>query len=289
MQTGTINRMKFAGSWYTRDAAVLRTQLQKAMSASGASPSHLSGAVVPHAGLEFSAAGQADAFARVDRAEIDQVVLLAPSHSVRLTPDELTSAPFAEHETPLGPVPGETELPPGVRENADAVEQEHAVELVLPFVRYTLPERPLTAVLVPEISSQESIRKLRDTLLAWPGAAADRTLFLASSDFTHYGDRFGYTPYASGSLAEVERAVAEDDQALARSVAAGDERGVFERITDRPISVCGRYPMLLLAALMNHLNAHGEHTRYYTSNEIHPRSPSFVCYATVVFSHGAEG
>ena len=286
--SGITNRTRFAGSWYSGSAAELEQQLTAALRRSGGHGEGIQGAILPHAGLAYSADGMAAGFSRINAGAVDQAVLLAPSHYVRLDPDTLYSAPFASHQTPLGEIPGLVP-PEGMAENAEAIEREHAVELLLPFLRYTLPDVPLLVVLVPEISSLETISTLRDTLIGSLGPRERGTLFLASSDFTHYGPRFRYTPFGTTPLSEVEARVAEDDRAFARAAADTDLVALRQRMADGPISICGRYPVLLLSAVMKALGRRGDVVRYYTSNTVHEPSEDFVCYASVVYGSENPG
>lgn len=284
---GSTNRMRFAGSWYPRSAGALGELLGAAFDRAAVRRQNVHGAILPHAGLAYSADGMAAGFARVTPEAIDRVVLFAPSHYVHLISNTLYSAPFETHETPIGPIPG-VAPPDGMDEAPDALEQEHAVELLLPFVRYTLPDVPLLAVLVPEITTPQSAELLADTLFEWLDAGEpQRTLFLASSDFTHYGPRFRYTPFGVAPLSEVEARVAADDRAFATAAAEHNTGALYDRMTDGPISICGRYPIVLLATVMKRLGFPGTVAGYYTSNSIHARSQEFVCYASVVYAGAA--
>ncbi|MFP4376241.1 MAG: AmmeMemoRadiSam system protein B, partial [Spirochaetales bacterium] len=169
----------------------------------------------------------------------------------------------------------------------EAIEQEHAIELLLPYVRHTLPpEAELAAFLVPQMSSITAADSIAAALESWmqaEGRSPDRTLVLVSSDFSHYGERFGYTPYGTHPVSDVEDRVARDDQALAASVADLDADALWQRLS-RPISVCGRYPMLVATRLFSRLHYRGKSTLYYNSNAFRASESDFVCYATVLFS-----
>ena len=110
---------------------------------------------------------------------------------------------------------------------------------------------------------------------------------MISSDFSHYGERFGYTPFGTHPVREVEERVARDDQALAAMVADLDADAVWARLS-RPISVCGRYPILVGTRLFSRLHYRGENTLYYNSNGLRASESDFVCYATVLFTEGSS-
>jgi hypothetical protein len=282
-----INTARFAGSWYSSDPARLQQGIEESLEAVETEFKPLRGAVVPHAGLAFSGRGLAEAFGQVEPDEVDTVIVLAPSHYARLHRDTLYAGAFDAHETPLGRIEGATDMPEGCEIAREAVEQEHAVELLLPYVRHSLlAEARLAAFLVPEMTSITAADRVAASLEAWMRAGErtpERTLVLVSSDFSHYGERFGYTPFGTHPVSEVEMRVARDDQALAASVADLDADAVWERLS-RPISVCGRYPMLVATRLFARLRYRGKNTLYYNSNSFRASESDFVCYATVLFS-----
>ena len=305
----TINRCRYAGSWYDSDPAGLERTLQHSLDAAPrdgrtrsaedrgvnlAEDRGVNLAVVPHAGLRYSAAGMAAAFVAVDPESIDRVVILAPSHSVRLTADRLHGERFDEHETPLGPIAGAPEFWTGGESAVDfvddAVEREHAVELLLPYVRYLFGDTVrLTVVLVPELTSLQSVgERARDLSSAIDRAAGhERTLVLVSSDFTHYGARFGHAPYGTTAGADLEQRVAADDLAFADKIAAADTAAVWRIIDAGQITVCGRYPIAVATDLAARWGYAGRRALYYNSNRDGAPSAEFVCYATIVF--GPEG
>ncbi|TVQ22981.1 MAG: AmmeMemoRadiSam system protein B [Spirochaetaceae bacterium] len=297
----TTNRCRYAGSWYDSDPISLRRLLQNSLAAAArghgtrfAVDRAVRLAVVPHAGLAYSAAGMAAAFATVDAQSIDRVVILAPSHAARLTPDRLHGERFGEHQTPLGPIAGAPEFwtdDAAVVDFADdAIEREHAVELLLPYVRYLFGDAVrLAVVLVPELTSRRSVGERAGELHSAIERAGgpERTLVLVSSDFTHYGSRFAYAPYGTTAGPELEQRVAADDLALADAIASADAEAVWRIVGKRQTTVCGRYPIAVATDLASRWGYAGDRALYYNSNSADNPSAEFVCYATIV--SGPEG
>lgn len=307
------NPMRFAGSWYPADPKRLKITLERLLeeaapeasspriARSSDTPSPLRAAIAPHAGLDFSGRGMAPLFLRLSQ-DIEEgvgperIVILSPSHYAALRPDSLVTAPFMWHETPLGNLPGDPALAGAIVESVsgavrddDALGREHAVEMFLPFIRYTAPELPVTAVLVGDVREIDSVRKTADFLKKAIREEAgedalERTLFILSSDFTHYGRRFGYEPFGPGRFEgdAVTKKVRDRDIAFAELAAKGDAESFLAAVRREEPTICGRNAILLYLSLG--IPATGDIVSYYTSVDITGSSSDFVCYATVIFS-----
>jgi hypothetical protein len=241
-----------AGSWYPADAATLADTVDTLLAERPPSErpaGTVRALIVPHAGYRYSGATAAAAFALVNGAHYHRVVVLAPAHQAAF--DGLSVANVDAYQTPLGPVPLDREgiarlrASPLVRAVPDAHEREHAIEIELPFLQRTLsPGWGLVPILVGRLGAEdyataaELIRPLLD----------ERSLLVVSSDFTHYGPRFGYLPFpADQDLAE--RIQALDDGALERIV-AGDAAGLLRYQAETGITICGYRPLALLLQLL---------------------------------------
>lgn len=291
-----VNRAKFASRWYPGKPEQLKRDLRRYLSEAKEYPSAVRAAILPHAGLSYSGYGMAEAFANIDPGAYRQVVILAPSHYVALAPDLLHVEDFDVHETPLGPIPGNPDFwAPDPRESTansiapanGAVEMEHALELFFPFVRHTFGEKArLSLALVPPLSTVDAVERLADFLQERVEGAAgsDQTLLIVSSDFTHYGRRFGFAPFGSGPREEVEEKVAASDVEVATEAAECRVKELFRRFSTTETTICGRYPILLGTELLRRLGCRGEVARYYNSNLFGSPTEEFVCYASVLFS-----
>ncbi|MDQ6971236.1 MAG: AmmeMemoRadiSam system protein B [Mariprofundaceae bacterium] len=141
--------------------------------------------VVPHAGYIYSGPTAAVAYqALTNRQTIRHVVLLGPVHRV---PVRGLALPDAEaYATPLGLIPldiaamqGLTELPQVVVFDA-AHQQEHSLEVQLPFLQRVLEDFTLLPLAVGDASPAEVAEVLA---CLW---GDDDTLILISSDLSHY-------------------------------------------------------------------------------------------------------
>ena len=160
-------------------------------------------AVVPHAGWAYSggvAARTLKALAEGVKPEV--LILLGAVHREPLAVSAMY--PSGDWETPLGPVTVAAELAVEVHGaleglvelNAAAHSSEHSLEVLLPFLHEIFPQVPVLPLMIPPEASPEEIGKRLGRLLQGSKAVA-----VASTDLTHYGVRFGFTPAGTGTSA----------------------------------------------------------------------------------------
>ena len=175
-----------AGAFYPAGADALSAQVDQDVRAA-VSPHGVPKAIIaPHAGYVYSGpiAGTAYATLTPARDAIRRVVLLGPSHRVAFRG---LAAPSAEgFLTPLGVVPVDREALdavlklPQVAVLDEAHEQEHGLEVHLPFLQRVLGSFALVPLVVGHASPEE-IDQVLDLL--WGGP---ETLIVVSSDLSHY-------------------------------------------------------------------------------------------------------
>ena len=245
-----------------------------------------------HAGFSYSAPTAAFAYKHVDPASISRVFILGPSHHHHTKQCQLTR--HALYSTPLGDMPidlltvrqlrerGGTRLFDTMSERVD--ENEHSIEMHLPFVQRVMGDKPygLVPVLVGALSAQLE-REL--AALLTPYFLSPDTLFVVSSDFCHWGRRFGYQP-TSPPLPIHSAIRAMDEEGMAVVEAGGSERWRdYLRRTEN--TVCGRYPIGLLLAVREEAGRQGVQlgvrwVRYAQSSAVVGMSDSSVSYASAV-------
>ena len=163
------------------------------------------GAIVPHAGWIASGAIAGESLrtlARSLQAPPQVVVVFGAVH----TPIDLPLAAldsFARWAVPGGESPVARELGERLTRTSDlfAVDdrlhtREHAVEVELPLIQAAWPSASVLPVEVPLIEDAEVIGRRAAEAVRASGL---RAVFLASSDLTHYGPAYGFTPAGVGA------------------------------------------------------------------------------------------
>ncbi len=183
-----IRQPAVAGMFYPADPAELREMVQGFLahvSRDGRLPKAI---ITPHAGFIYSGPIAASAYARLyaGQEQIEQVVLLGPSHRVPFHGLAITDA--ESFRTPLGDIAVDqarleqiSDLPQ-VNLLPAAHESEHSLEVQLPFLQLVLNDFKLLPLVVGEASGEEVAEVLQRL---WGGP---ETLIVISSDLSHYHD-----------------------------------------------------------------------------------------------------
>lgn len=210
-----------------------------------AHPAAARACVAPHAGYVYSGVTAAHVFARIQLPRL--VVILAPNHTgLCHAPGGASLWEEGAFATPLGEVPVAADLAEAVRAASPLVgtdhaahEQEHAVEVELPFLQV----RRNDVAIVPIVLAWDDWERARDlgeaigrVVRAW----SEPVLLLASSDLNHY---------ESGSVTELK-----DAQAL-EAIRALDGAELLRRCRVERISMCGRAPVAATLAAARQLGA----------------------------------
>ncbi|MDD4573423.1 MAG: AmmeMemoRadiSam system protein B [Sphaerochaeta sp.] len=286
----SIRRAKFANSWYPKDTYELENLIEQAISSLSGQFSPSTCAVLPHAGISYSALGMAPFFQNLPP-HTERLVLLGPSHTTSLDPDRLVGGNFTGYATPFGNVDG-FPLSSVVRGFDQAIEREHAVEMILPFIAYMNKSREkqisYSPALISKVTNGFALSEICDALVSDIGRKSlksGETVLVASSDFTHYGSRFGYTPYSRLSLGAQKEKVREDDLNLSRLLAAGRSEEALAFYNEKKPTVCGIAPAIIVSEIARRLGLVGSIASYYSSYDIAPSSgDSFVAYCTILWS-----
>jgi len=176
-----------AGMFYTDNPQQLKAEIEYYLSqAKPASSTAPKAIIAPHAGYVYSGPVAASAYALLKPVanQINQVVLLGPSHRVAFRG---IATPDADYfQTPLGNIKinqsmcHKLEALEFVQASSLAHQQEHSLEVHLPFLQTVLDDFELTPLVVGDCNQQDVARALE---VAW---GDEHTLIVISSDLSHY-------------------------------------------------------------------------------------------------------
>jgi hypothetical protein len=244
----TVHTSPFSGAWYPDQPSALASLLDEAFERSLERtgqflfPNGL-GYVAPHAGPQYSGTVAAAVYRSLEQQKPERIVVLAFPHHGGLqgmaVPDVETIA------TPLGEVPIDREFVAGFASIAENQVCDHSFEIQLPFLQRAVPHARVTPVYVGPTDARERRAAAERLAAAWqPGV-----VFLASSDFTHYGRGFGYVPFPADSAVAFH--LRELDFACAEAAGSLDSSLFLETIEKRGATVCGTGPISLLLDVMD--------------------------------------
>lgn len=217
-----IREPAVAGSFYPDNPVQLRKMVQHYLAEGKPSTLRPKALIAPHAGYIYSGpiAGSAYRTLQPISNQIRQVVLLGPAHRVAF--HGLAAPTSHTFATPLGDIPIDTTLLqqvidlPQLYSLDEPHQQEHSLEVQLPFLQQVLDDFTLLPLVVGNATTAE-VSEVLERL--WGGP---ERLILISSDLSHY------QPYATAQRL---------DRASSAAIEAFDEGALSHD------SACGRIPI----------------------------------------------
>lgn len=176
-----------AGQFYPGQGEDLERMVRRYLDETGLTPApeRVSAVVAPHAGYVYSGRTAAFAFARIRGAKPKRVILLGCSHRYPIaTASVFDSGSF---EIPLGVFPvdeafGKVLAQEWKSESTLAHQQEHALEVQLPFLWVALGAIPI----VPVLFGGPATLWHEDAGIRLAALAEDGDIVVASTDLSHY-------------------------------------------------------------------------------------------------------
>jgi AmmeMemoRadiSam system protein B len=157
--------------------------------------------IVPHAGWVCSGAVAAEVIQILGQnPDIETFVVFGTMH--RVHGHKATVDPEGVWVTPLGEIALDKELAaavlaasPILAEDSFSHLSEHSIEVQVPFIQQVKPAAQLLPILVPPADDAPKVGRIVAEQVQKTGRKA---VFLGSTDLTHYGPRYYFTPHGAG-------------------------------------------------------------------------------------------
>ncbi len=220
----SIKQPQVAGKFYPSDAGTLANTVDQLLQSAPSPQMQPKAIIAPHAGYQYSGKIAARAFNSLGnrKSDIRRVVLFGPPH--RKAVKGIAVPSYQIFATPLGPVSVDRgaieklKVLPFVAEDDSPFENEHGLEVHLPFLQRVFENVEIVPALVGGISPGQAAQALRTV---WGG---DETLILISSDLSHFHDydKASKTDNAAAAAIETLRSgQLGEDQACGRHAVRG--------------------------------------------------------------------
>lgn len=243
-----IREPAVAGRFYAGEPKACLTALEACLKQAAETPAEtdvsdaerLIGGVVPHAGWIFSGGVAARVIREIAvRPQPQAVVVFGAIHVLHGAVPTLF--PSGAWQTPLGLAEvdarladrllGQTRL---LENDPHAHEGEHSIEVEVPFLQHLLPDSLIVPIMVPVNEKAVAL-----------GGAVGRTcksygvdvVFLCSTDLTHYGPGFRFTPKGIGAEGLAWAKDVNDRRMIELMLAMRSQDAVEEAVTNR--NACG--------------------------------------------------
>ncbi|MCU0452604.1 MAG: AmmeMemoRadiSam system protein B [Bacteroidetes bacterium] len=235
-----------AGMFYSGTARTLRRDIEalvdEAVSELPSVSGRMIGAIVPHAGYQYSGRTAASVYALLGKADVETAVFVGPSHREAFHGSAVF--PGTAFATPLGEVAIDVPLATAlaaaggsVASSAAGHRLEHAIEVQVPFLQVLCPQAKMVAVTMGDQGS----RSCGDLAKALASVLKNRSaVVIASSDLSHYH------PYAEAVLL---------DRVVAGHVRSFQSKRLQEDLQHDRVEACGGGPMVAVMTAAQSLGA----------------------------------
>jgi len=281
-----IRQAALSGSWYSGTDSGCRQEIEYFINNSTVQPDiscPVVGGIVPHAGWYYSGSIACDVIRLMSSgvSSPDALVIfgthLYPDAPVAIMKEGAWSTPLGNlliHEPfaqeLLLQVPFDIEPQKHVPDNT--------IEVQLPFIKYFWKEINIVPISAPpSLKSVEMGKIVADTARKM----GLKILVLGSTDLTHYGPNYGYTPKGHGNAA-LQWVSEINDRSVIAAILSMDPLSVIRDAQQKHNACCAG---AVAAALSAGMALGAVQSRLLTYATSHDKSPgeSFVGYAGVVF------
>lgn len=248
--------------------------------------------IVPHAGWVFSGQCAAEVFETLARSrpDVETFVLFGASHSYLL--DKAVLYDNGSWETPIGSAPVDANLASLLKNEVDGIicdefihSCEHSIEVNVPFIKYRFPNATILPIIMPPC---DSIIDIAEDIAECLSALTEREIVcIGSSDLTHYGADYGFTPAGKGEKG-CKWAKEVNDKSLIDTILKMDYPLAMSKAMSSS-SACGPASIAATIAAAKKLGADKSallchtHSREIMMEKFASESSSSVGYAGIIF------
>lgn len=285
MNTSVIRPAQLAGSWYPDSEASCHDLFESyEHSAVDTRRSRLVAGIVPHAGWMFSGSIAYNVLRELSlrAGPVDTIALFAG----HLGPSSPISVMMSgDCWTPLGPISTDEEMALHIaqrldvqKETADTHSQDNSAEVQFPLLKRFFGDARLLIIGAPPRSE---VLQLADAVIEVAQRMNRRVVAVGSTDLTHYGPNYMFTPKGVGREAELWVRDTNDSLFIDAACAGAPDQVLDTARLNRNACCPGAAAAAMRCA--THLGqSTGQRLRYATSANIHPDS-SFVGYAGIAY------
>jgi MEMO1 family protein len=282
-----IRKSVFSGSWYPSRASACEDMIQQflgdAKNLQKPIEGKYHGGIVPHAGWYYSGKIACNVFQCLKTGSDCDVMIVFGMHLHR--GDSGYIMPAGAWETPFGNIPVDENLAQELVnhfsftiETPDDFQKDNTIELQLPFVKYFFPDTKIVAIGIPPSQMAVEVGEFIAQISVRLGISVK---VIGSTDLTHYGPNYGFSPKGTGAKA-LDWVIRENDRGVIDQMLAMNPTGVIQEARKSGNACCAGAAAAAIAAGKKMGAAHAFEIEYATSYDKSP-GDSFVGYAGIVF------
>ena len=279
-------KMTFAGSWYPAGSGECEASIQDFLKEKQEFPldGSFMGGIVPHAGWYFSGSIACRVISSLKSDEkIDTILLFGAHMHQQSEPFILTHGVI---ETPFGDIEVDRELADKISKEISIRQKdpltfpdENTFELQYPFIKYFYPD---ARIVVCGVAPSSFAAVIGSMAVDAAEKLSRRIRVIGSTDMTHYGPGFGFTPAGTGKKA-VEWVKNKNDRNAIQAMMKMDESKIIAEGLQNKNMCCPGAAAATAAACKKLGAVKAVELDYATSFE-KSASESFVGYAGILYA-----
>lgn len=267
----------FAGLFYPADkrtlGGIIEGYLKEAVQKNKKISGHIFGIIVPHAGYEYSGKVAAYAYSQIMDKTYKTVIVIGSSHRVFFR--GIAIYPEGSWETPLGNVRVDHETAQSIMKECRIVktfpaafEQEHSLEVQIPFLQKTLTGFKIVPIVTGAMDNDD-YRQFVHTLTNLKKRQSENILIVASSDMSHFH------PYDAAN---------KMDNVTLKDIAELNIDGLLHCLQKGECELCGEQGVLSLMMLAKQMDGKPTVLNYANSGDVTKNMSRVVGYGSIAFS-----
>jgi len=246
------------------------------------------GGVAPHAGLIYSGPIASHLYHRLAQdGRPETFVILGVSHGGNPGFATMFDAVW---RMPMGDVAVDAELAKAIVRgsefidiNPEAHEGEHSIEIQLPFLQYIYDGKFKIVPITVGYGDYEMCENVGTAIAEATRDLGRDIVIIGSTDFTHYGPLYGYTPVGTRPFEKVLKWVYETDRSLIETIISLDAEGLIRKVRENNYTMCGYLPVATMIVAAKKMGASkGDLLKYATSYDVQGSTDAIVGYASIV-------
>jgi len=276
----------YSGNWYPASARLCEREINDFLKEDDGpvfAERRLVGGIVPHAGWYFSGQIACNVIQRLRGDTEPDVFVVFGMHLHSHSPNYIMTE--GAWETPFGDIEIHNELATELVkqfefeiESPGSTTQDNTIELQLPFIKYFFKGTKLVPIGVPPVEDSLRIGQAVAEISERIGA---QVKVLGSTDLTHYGRNYGFTPEGTGPDA-VEWVETQNDQRIVDALLSMEPKRVISEAMSNQNACCAGAAATAVSTAKALGASRAEPIDYANSYDKSP-GDSFVGYVGIVF------
>jgi len=249
--------------------------------------------VIPHNNYEKAGYCMAHAFKKIiENSDPETIVIIGPDH------DDfgMTASIFPKGEfmTPLGNAAIDEDFNQSLMKSPDITpdelnhSDEYSIEMMLPILQHYYKEKmpKIVPILINSRPENEQLESVAKAIYNSWIESGKRILFIASTDFSHVGLKYGFIPFADRGK-ELNEKIKIIDKEIAQKICELDIKGALESAKKQRLNICGLNSVIIIMHILSKMESkkiNGQILSHYTSADLNKDYDNFIDYISIEFT-----